>query len=82
MTISKVCTCGGTLLERSRETRTEVRESVIYNKQKIKHFDREGSEFWTEISVPDLVEETSYLNVLTLICSDCGTLTEITEPRL
>lgn len=65
--------CGAADLSEQQRRRTTARlERVVYVKQRIKHFNREGSEYWTEMEVPDLVEAEVAVDELALECSRCG----------
>jgi uncharacterized UBP type Zn finger protein len=46
-------------------------EEVVYVKERIKHFNREGSEYWAEVSVPDIVESTQDINRIEYFCGQC-----------
>ncbi|MFQ5511460.1 MAG: hypothetical protein ACE5EO_06380 [Candidatus Krumholzibacteriia bacterium] len=47
-------------------------EEVVYVKERIKHFNREGSEYWAEVNVPDIVEKTQEMNRIEYSCDECG----------
>jgi hypothetical protein len=54
---------------------TEVREKVeevVHVVERIKHFDREGSEFWTEMKVPDIVVKEVSRWRIEYRCPVCG----------
>lgn len=69
---SLVCSKGHPLREVARVRTEEMVEKVIYVKQKIKHFNREGSEFWTEIEVPDLLETRIEKDRVEYVCDQCS----------
>jgi hypothetical protein len=58
--------------EVSRQSVQETIEDVIYQKERIKHFDREGSEFWTEIDVPIIAERETTVEIIEYRCCLCG----------
>lgn len=66
------CSNGHDMQERSRTRSKETVEEVVYTKQKIKHFNREGSEFWAETSIPDLVEKTVEFDNIEYECVACN----------
>lgn len=68
------CSCGAAAgLERLGERSiTETVEEVVYVKQRIKHFNREGSEYWDEVSVPDLVEREVTRCCVEWVCRSGG----------
>jgi hypothetical protein len=47
-------------------------EEVVYRKERIKHFDREGCEFWAEVDVPDLVEKEVDAERIDYVCPTCN----------
>lgn len=51
---------------------TEVIEEVVYRKERIKHFNREGSEYWDEVSVPTLEERVVTRTRPLVRCAACG----------
>jgi hypothetical protein len=56
-------------------SRTRIRktvEEVVYVKERIKHFDREGSEYWAEVKVPDVVEKELDVIRIAYSCIECG----------
>ncbi|MEZ5843955.1 MAG: hypothetical protein R3D27_09495 [Hyphomicrobiaceae bacterium] len=55
----------------------ETIEDIGYAKERIKHFDREGSEFWAEIDVPVIVERTHDIEVIEYVCDHCGDRREL-----
>ena len=57
--------------EHARSRHKEIIEDVVYTKQKIKHFDRNGSEYWAETNIPDLVEKTVEFDKVEYICEPC-----------
>lgn len=65
------CKNGHPMKEASRERIHETVEDVVYVKQRIKHFNREGSEFWAETEVPDLVEREVVIDRISLVCEQC-----------
>lgn len=68
------CACGEPALGRRLGERSvsETVEEVVYVKQRIKHFNREGSEYWDEVSVPDLVEREVTRRYTEWQCEHCG----------
>ena len=58
------CSKGHEAHEVSRCIVRETIEDILYQKERIKHFDREGSEFWAEVSVPTIVEREVETEVL------------------
>ncbi|TVR99176.1 MAG: hypothetical protein EA406_04200 [Rhodospirillales bacterium] len=72
--IPQVCArCGHPeLTERSRQRLHQRIEQVVYIKQRIKHFNREGSEFWTDMEIPDLVETDVEVDEFEVACGACG----------
>jgi hypothetical protein len=60
------------LREISRERATEVIEEVIYVEQKIKKFDREGSETIELAKMPEFVEREIEYHMVTFGCDACG----------
>ena len=67
-----VCSKGHPAREVSSKRVREAVEDVVYKKERIKHFDREGSEFWTEIEVPDIVVRELDIEVVEYRCDECG----------
>lgn len=65
----------------SQLTVHETTEDVVYQKERIKHFDREGSEFWTEINVPSIIERTREVDVVEYLCETCGEAGSVRRPR-
>lgn len=55
---------------RSRETATV--EEVVYVKERIKHFNREGSEYWADVNIPDLVEKQVEIDRIKFFCEECN----------
>ena len=74
------CSNGHPLTEVSRNTLRETVEEVVYSKQKIKHFDRHGSEFWDEIEVPDIVEREVEVIEIAYRCAECGEQKTVRQP--
>ena len=66
------CTKGHEARVVSTRRELETVEDIGYTKERIKHFDREGSEFWAEIDVPVLVERTHEVEVIVYACNECG----------
>ncbi len=56
----------------SRERHTEIVEDVIYVEQKIKKFDREGSERIELAKMPEFVEREVEFFRVTYRCDACG----------
>ncbi len=75
------CSKGHETTEISRKTIKETLEEVVYRREKIKHFDREGSEFWTELNVPDLIEREVEIDIIVFRCSCCGESSTLRAPR-
>lgn len=71
---TRTCWCGeGAALQQcGLRDITETIEEVVYVKQRIKHFNREGSEYWDDVSVPDLVEREVTRQFAEWRCSKCG----------
>lgn len=65
-------------VERSRDTTTI--EEVVYAKERIKHFDRNGSEYWAEVSVPELVEKQVEVERIRYLCPECNENKTVEEP--
>jgi uncharacterized UBP type Zn finger protein len=63
---------------RSRETITI--EEVVYKKERIKHFNREGSEYWAEVDIPDLVEKQVEVDRIHYVCDTCNEAKTVDEP--
>ena len=60
-------------MEQVRRVRTrKTVEEVVYVKERIKHFNREGSEYWAEVEVPDIVEKEVELDSVEYKCKECG----------
>jgi len=66
------CSKGHDAKEVSRRSVQEHVEDVVYQKERIKHFDREGSEFWAEIDVPTIVEREVAIEIIEFRCDVCG----------
>jgi len=71
------CENGHEMREVAQRTLTEIEEEVVYRKQKIKHFNREGSEYWAEVEVPDLVEKKVSYAIVDYRCDQCGAAASI-----
>ena len=54
-------------------------EDVVYTKQKIKHFNREGSEFWKEVEMPDFVECEVEVDLVEYVCEGCQKRHQVRE---
>ena len=67
-----LCSNGHPVREVSRTRSTSIVENVIYRKERIKHFNREGSEFWTEIKIPDIEEKRVEMERIEYHCDECG----------
>lgn len=55
--------------------RRRVRETVedaVYVEQKIKHFNREGSEFWKVVKVPEFVKREVESDLVEYVCEACN----------
>lgn len=68
----QTCSNGHEMREESRTRHRETVEEVVYTVQKIKHFDRHGSEFWAETNIPDLVEKVVEYDQVQFLCDACG----------
>lgn len=75
------CSNGHPMREASRRLTREVREDVVYVRQRIKHFNREGSEFWAEIDVPDIVERMVEIEIVEYRCDDCREVATVRQER-
>ncbi len=58
--------------EKGRSRKTVTVEEIVYVKERIKHFNREGSEYWDEISIPDLVEKQVEIDRIEYLCPHCS----------
>ena len=65
----------------SRRFEEETIEEVVYQKERIKHFDREGSEFWAEIEVPNIIEHSAEVEVISYRCDTCGETRIVQLPK-
>lgn len=65
------CSKGEPMREVSRRRISETTEEVVYVRQRIKHFTREGSEFWAEVDIPDLIEKTVEVDIVEYRCDNC-----------
>ena len=74
-----LCSNGHSMSEVSRKRISETIEEVVYNKQKIKHFDRNGSEYWAEVSVPDIHEKQVEVDRIEYRCDQCNETKMINE---
>ena len=68
--------------EVSRKRVSEVIEEVIYVEQKIKKFDREGSETIELARMPEFVEREIEYHAVTFGCDACGHREVIREDRV
>ena len=66
--------------EGSRSRETVKVEEVVYVKERIKHFNREGSEYWDEISVPDLVVKEVEVDRVEYLCPQCSETKSVDTP--
>jgi ribosomal protein L24 len=60
------------MVETNRSNETITVEEVVYVKEKIKHFDREGSEYWAETNIPDIIEKKVNIVRVTYFCEQCN----------
>ena len=69
------CSNGHEACEAREVSRTRVRdtvEDVRYVKQMVKHFNREGSEFYKEMAMPEFVEREVEFDRVEYRCDQCG----------
>lgn len=66
-----LCSNGHEMTETGRVRSSVKIEEIVYKKERIKHFDREGSEYWAEIEVPDLVEKEVDVDRINYTCHEC-----------
>lgn len=67
-----LCSHGHEMKETGRSRETATVEEVIYVKERIKHFNREGSEYWAEVDIPDLVEKQVEMEHIKYFCEECN----------
>lgn len=67
-----LCSQSHEMTEKGRSRETKTVEEIVYVKERIKHFNREGSEYWAEIDVPDLVEKQVEVERVNFVCAQCG----------
>jgi len=70
------CSCGHAMAVAGQTEFREKVEEVVHVVERIKHFDREGSEFWTEIKVPDIVIKEVPRWRIEYHCPICGERSE------
>lgn len=75
-----LCSQSHEMQETSRSRETTTVEEVIYVKERIKHFNREGSEYWADVNIPDLIEKQVEVNRITYFCSQCNEEKSVDEP--
>jgi hypothetical protein len=75
------CSRGHAMVVAAKTEFRENVEEVVHVIERIKHFDREGSEFWTEMKVPDLVMREVVRWRLEYHCSTCGERRETVSDR-
>jgi hypothetical protein len=75
------CSTGHEAHEVSRRSVQETIEDVAYQKERIKHFDREGSEFWAEIDVPIIVEREVVVEIIEFRCDICGEIKVVRKDK-
>jgi len=73
------CSNGHPLREVSRQRENRVVEKVVYKTERIKHFNREGSEFWGEVKVPDIEEQEVEMECISYVCDQCNESTVVEE---
>ena len=73
------CSNGHSMQESGRKRFKDTLEEVVYVKQKIKHFDRNGSEYWAEIDIPDVLEREAEVDRIEYHCEQCNETKVITE---
>lgn len=67
-----LCNCGEAMQEAGSRDDTVDEEVVVYRTQRIKHFDREGCEYWAETRMPDIEIRTVAYRVTAYRCPNCG----------
>jgi hypothetical protein len=67
------CPQGHPLRETSRRRVRELVEDVIYKIQRIKKFNREGSETMETVKIPEFVEHEVDVEIVDYACDECGT---------
>jgi uncharacterized UBP type Zn finger protein len=73
------CPQGHPLREVARKRIRETVEDVVYVIQKIKKFNREGSENMETVKVPEFVEREFEMDVVEYVCDQCGTTQTVRE---
>jgi hypothetical protein len=66
------CSCGQPMREVAQTRERISEEVVVYRPQRIKHFDREGSEYWAEVKMPDIELRDCNYAVVDWRCDACG----------
>lgn len=67
-----LCSHGHEMKETGRSREKAMVEVVVYVKERIKHFNREGSEYWADVNIPDLVEKEVDIDRITYFCAQCN----------
>jgi hypothetical protein len=73
------CPKGHLLREVSRDRVLETVEDVVYKIQKIKKFNREGSENMETIKVPEFIERQVEVELVRYACDQCGSTEVVRE---
>jgi hypothetical protein len=66
------CPQGHPLREVARLPREETVEEVVHVRRRVKQFNREGSEHWTEMEVPEFIERIVRFVEVSYRCDTCG----------
>ncbi len=74
------CSYGHEMKETGRTRGKTTIEEVVYKKERIKHFNREGSEYWAEVNIPDLVEKEVEVDRIDYLCDQCNEKKTVEEP--
>ncbi len=74
-----LCSQGHEMEETGRSRETTTIEEVVYVKERIKHFNREGSEYWADMKIPDLVEKEVEIEHIQYCCPQCNEEKTINE---
>lgn len=67
-----LCSHGHEMKEAKRSRVTATVEEVVYVQERIKHFDRNGSEYWAEMKIPDLIEKQVEVDRVIYTCEACN----------
>jgi hypothetical protein len=73
------CPAGHPLREVSRERILETTEEVVYKIQKIKKFNREGSENMETVRIPEFIERQVEVELIRYACDQCGSTDVVRE---